>query len=707
MSPTTLVYWRLLCLVLAASFPFSSSRSFETVSVSSLSNTTAPITTVHPRNTTSSTKRPSSTKRSRTTVSQITTTTSQAPPSSTEPPSRTEPQRSTSSPRSTSVSDGNTLPIALGALGGGLVVAGGVGGGFIAFGSRPPIPVAAGQVVELLPDGDDDGDEPEVPQNYIVTLKTQFLPDVKAIDDFEEFLRPFARPGTLEDLAEKFDSGGQLGVFALDTTEDEAAEIGKDPRVFAITLNDELDDWDQPFSPVASRPEVPTLEPIGDSVVQTNAQPALAAISLPLELNAEGYTPSNYSGYVYPKEAGKGVTVYLIDTGANPNHREFKDAKGTKRWLFATQDRAERDGRDHGSCTQSLVNGPMYGSAKEADIVIVSIGPRPEMENIISAMILVYLDVVKNKLQGKAVVNASVGTRLLAPATNTRGETPGFIDQQKVATYKSALQLLVDEDVVFVTASGNGKDDPNNGNYITDLPAWLGREMDIITVGAVNLDGKRVWYSQGVPRELDTSAVGNVVCASNFENADTEAFGTSVAAPAVAGMVAVLLSQEKYRGRLQVPGKVAANVKQLVRELSYNRFGGGDTPVAWNGEDGVECQSNPGGLQARAGSCVINRTSTAIPAPTQTAVPNPVIPPNPPATPSASSAPTIAPVPCYNFNINAYGWCCPTETSACALAVGTCWLPFRGEGVGGGGNGQTLVPSGARCPPPPGAKDNW
>ncbi|TQN66681.1 hypothetical protein CSHISOI_08756, partial [Colletotrichum shisoi] len=53
---------------------------------------------------------------------------------------------------------------------------------------------------------------------------------------------------------------------------------------------------------------------------------------------------------------------------------------------------------------------------------------------------------------------------------------------------------------------------------------------------------------------------------------------------AVVGVIAVWLSQDEHAARLQVPGKVAANVKAMVKEFSYPRIKRGP-PVIWNGID--------------------------------------------------------------------------------------------------------------------------
>ncbi|KAK1974283.1 oryzin, partial [Colletotrichum cereale] len=357
---------------------------------------------------------------------------------------------------------------------------------------------------------------------------------------------------------------------------------------------------------------------------------------------------------------------------------------------------------------QSLINGPDFGTAKEADLVVVKLGPRFQLVNVILGLTKVYRDVLEKKLQGKAVVNLSLGDVLLK-SVNV-GQKPGFDNPEGVEAYRSILQLLINEDVVVVAASGNARDEPGGSEVINAFPAFLGREMDILAVGAVDEKGRREDYSQGLPRELDTSAVGTVLCANNADNVDDVRHRTSFAAPLVTGMIAVLLSQKQHKKQFQVPGKVAANVKKLVRDLSYNRFGGGDTPVAWNGVDAFKCDGGTGSgkLRVRGRSCDIASSSTSM-MPTSTAPPSTFLSLSLPATTTAPPPPppttAVAPVPCYNFNVNAYGFCCPDAESTCKNGAGTCYLPFKGEGVGGGGDGITTVPTGARSPPPPGGGD--
>lgn len=80
------------------------------------------------------------------------------------------------------------------------------------------------------------------------------------------------------------------------------------------------------------------------------------------------------------------------------------------RWLFggAQADKSvmedlESDG--HGSCAGSKVNGPKYGIAKQANLVVVKASSNSD--ETLDCMNKILQDVRSNKLQGKAIVNFS------------------------------------------------------------------------------------------------------------------------------------------------------------------------------------------------------------------------------------------------------------------------------------------------------------
>ena len=168
----------------------------------------------------------------------------------------------------------------------------------------------------------------------------------------------------------------------------------------------------------------------------------------------------------------------------------------------------------------------------------------------------------------------------------------------------------------------------------------LASELPVVVVGAVDTDGIYAPYSQGLAAELTVSAAGRVFCASH-EGGDTEFQGTSygepfsmqvstlddigrgdVAAPAVAGLAAYLMSLDQYRVQLQVPGSVARNVRDLIKSLAYARLPL-QPAVVWNGIDSRQIQ------------CPVRRDTGSSGCPAR----NTTLPNVPPATPISKPRP--------------------------------------------------------------------
>src|SRR6266545_224131 len=169
----------------------------------------------------------------------------------------------------------------------------------------------------------------------------------------------------------------------------------------------------------------------------------------------------------------------------------------------------------------------------------------------------------------------------------------------------------------------------------------LGNQFPIVVVGAVDPDGIYAPYSQGLAYELTVSAVGRVFCASH-EGGATEFQGTSygeplsiqistsndigcgdLAAPAVAGLAAYLMSLDQYSVQLLVPGSVARNVRDLIKSLAYARQAL-QPAVVWNGIDSRDVR------------CPVRRDTGSSGCPAR----NTTLPIGPPATFNSNSSPT-------------------------------------------------------------------
>ncbi|KAK1561406.1 peptidase S8/S53 domain-containing protein [Colletotrichum navitas] len=314
-------------------------------------------------------------------------------------------------------------------------------------------------------------------------------------------------------------------------------------------------------------------------------------------------------GYLCPKSAGKGITIYIIGPGTDPHHEEYTQSPGSKRWLYLSEnDKSESDGDrrlGHGTCVQSLVNGPRFGAAKAADIVIVKLPFPANYITISSAFKLVAEDIEARNLRGKAVITMSEGYPGIdiykSKSSGTQVIKQGLFG--KVKELRDYILRLISLDVPLVVSSGNNR---QVYKHIDSFPAALGEVIDVITVGAMEPNGARTQYSQGEINEVTVLAVGQVECAKKDSTSQTrQIYGTSFAAPRVAGMIATWLGSEEYRERLHVKGKVVANVKNLLKELAYIKMPAskpdGGFLVAYNGFGKFTCRgySDPKQAQGR------------------------------------------------------------------------------------------------------------
>ncbi|KAK1976461.1 peptidase S8/S53 domain-containing protein [Colletotrichum cereale] len=414
------------------------------------------------------------------------------------------------------------------------------------------------------------------PAPYIVL----FSPDAAA-KDIQSVNSTLAREAAPNSLSEVVSSRTGLVVFlkaAISPTQ--AGAIAQEPCVHGVFPDDALEQDDElpsAHDPPSSKSHQytargPSAPPKTDSCNPTNIrlQPdpeeELIVLSQP-----PGARLWELPGYGYASEGGKGVTIYMVDTGANIQNPEWANMPGTKSFIYALGAiHEESDNLGHGSCTASKAAGPLYGAAKNADVVAVKMPRKIVLSAILEALIAISNDVYKKNLRGKAVISMVIGSKVSAWRKRRRNN------------YKLLLNRIIAEDIVVVAASGNSRESGHDG--VNTYPALWATTTDFILVGAVELDGYRSPYSQGTARELTTSAPGFVTCSGGKSTGVIQDFGTSFAAPAVAGVIAVWLSQEEHKARLQVPGQVAANVKKMVKEMSYPRTKGGPA-VIWNGID--------------------------------------------------------------------------------------------------------------------------
>ena len=271
--------------------------------------------------------------------------------------------------------------------------------------------------------------------------------------------------------------------------------------------------------------------------------------------------------YSYFESAGRGITIYNIDSGANP----LNDFVSIRRWVYGNgvfekkSDYTTNQG--HGSCTTSLILGT-YGVSKKSQIVAVKTALRTS--DWLDSWQKIVNDIGRREknmapVRGYNVVSNQIITR-------------GYGNEIQIALQKKLKTLFNIHQTVVVTSSGN------NGGDIDSLPGILStnRDFPVITVGAVDENGVTLPESQGGPA-LTVCAPGIVTCASSEPGTSSRtARGTSAASAQVAGHAANLLASQKYGVQLRSQDNIPSAVRDLIVDLAYIR-GGGREKVISNG----------------------------------------------------------------------------------------------------------------------------
>ncbi|KAK8050893.1 hypothetical protein PG993_002278 [Apiospora rasikravindrae] len=322
-----------------------------------------------------------------------------------------------------------------------------------------------------------------------------------------------------------------------------------------------------------------------------------------MRLRADGVVKKEFAFYSddeggFDTEVNDGWPVYIVNEPAGPwtNHTEFGFSQLVKlendvhlnNPLNPPPLHSEMASfKFHPSGVIARINGLNFGTCKRCKAIWVekddwSNWPTNRPRNVLLLELWsVYADVLKNKLQNKAVLNMSFGVEVL-----------------------KRLDAL---GVVLVVSAGN--DASTDGKTIRCFPQLFGSPdsavnrwghlKNLIIVGATDFNGCDTSWGQVAPF-MTTFAPGEDVGvpadpAQNGWRWDmfTYDFGTSFAAPQVAGIAAYLRS---LPGPFHQPLKDPANVKKMISVLSH-RYNimlddgsifqldpWNQRPVAWNGQ---------------------------------------------------------------------------------------------------------------------------
>jgi len=255
----------------------------------------------------------------------------------------------------------------------------------------------------------------------------------------------------------------------------------------------------------------PSMPDSGTCTRQSNAPWGLSY------MDQHSANPSGDSTYVYEEMDGEGTVIYIVDTGSNPNHKDFED-RLIGGYNFPNPRQAWDDTQGHGTHVMATAGGKEYGIAKKAGLYAMNVfgsSGTAATNDILDA-----LDMVVERKQAndeKAVINMSLG---------------GFIS----SVLDNAANSAVDNGVTVVTAAGN-----YGWPACWDSP---GRAEKVINVASHTRSGALSGFSN-TGNCVDIIAPGSDVVSAYPGDCDSRAVlsGTSMASPHVAGVVATIMSR--------------------------------------------------------------------------------------------------------------------------------------------------------------------
>jgi subtilisin family serine protease len=235
-------------------------------------------------------------------------------------------------------------------------------------------------------------------------------------------------------------------------------------------------------------------------------------------------------------KTGKGVNVYVIDSGIRRTHQEFQGRVGTG-VDFVNDGKGTDDCMGHGTHVAGTIGGNTTGVARNVTLIPVRIfgceGSSPTSRTIEA------ITWVSTNAQRPAVVNISIG-----------GEGRQALDD--------AVRLSIGKGITYVVAAGNANTDACNTS-----PA---RVREAITVAATSETDER-WPSSNWGGCVDIFAPGANIVSASFVNDVSLASqsGTSMAAPHVAGVVAAMITPDtRYSPNFNTQETPSSNEQRIL-----------------------------------------------------------------------------------------------------------------------------------------------
>ncbi|UPR00512.1 dihydroxy-acid dehydratase [Chloropicon primus] len=259
--------------------------------------------------------------------------------------------------------------------------------------------------------------------------------------------------------------------------------------------------------------------------------------------------------YTHSGSAGKGVTIYTVDSGLRKTHQEFQEwdsgkSRAAHGYDFVDDHPNADDCDGHGTHVAGTAVGRTTGVAKDAKVVGVRVLDCSGSGSV--SDVIAGLDWVANHHQKPAIVTMSLGIG---------------VGSWSRALEEAVKNLIVDYGITVIVASGNSGVDscyvaPGNVEEpITVAASDLGTKFgqtsgrDQETLYRWSNTGECIdIFAPGV--DIYSACGGDSRCNTVTDSAYAWASGTSMAVPLVAGVAANYLSEN--------PNASPAEVKRVI-----------------------------------------------------------------------------------------------------------------------------------------------
>lgn len=266
-----------------------------------------------------------------------------------------------------------------------------------------------------------------IKDKYIVTYKKNVDPSKKK--KHEEELNKRAKKSKKTGVVDNLDISGGYSGYVAEVSGDDLETILKSDLVDFVE-KDTIVTIQGVAAPVDE--QLTAREELAKRayITQTQAAWGLGRISHKAQGSAE---------YYYDSSAGKGVRVYVLDTGIRISHNEFVTGRAVwGRNFIAGSPNTDEQG--HGTHVAGTIAGKTYGVAKAATVVAVKIlnkNGQGSMSGIVAGLNWVVSDARARNILKKAVVNMSVGGPYTSSVNAVRASLkswPLFRDDQVITS---------------------------------------------------------------------------------------------------------------------------------------------------------------------------------------------------------------------------------------------------------------------------------